>query len=140
MYVHFFFLTCTHKRGRGIRTSNLHFIRRDPSRLSYLLGTFIKFHNYMSIIVIFATKRTFLILLANIINFEKALMKYSYQTCNSFSIEVLLIKSSTFKSSISHHNSKNALSCSLKKHKFMEIDKHMRPRAWVYTPPVPHVD
>jgi hypothetical protein len=33
----FFFLTCPHKRGeRGIRTSDLHFIKCDPSRLNYL--------------------------------------------------------------------------------------------------------
>ena len=35
----FVFLTCPHKRGRGIRTSDLCFIRRGPSWLSYLLGT-----------------------------------------------------------------------------------------------------
>jgi hypothetical protein len=35
----FFFLTCPRKRGRGIRTSDLHFIRRGSSRLNYLLET-----------------------------------------------------------------------------------------------------
>jgi hypothetical protein len=39
----FFFLTCPHKRERGIRTSDLRFIRRGLSRLSYLLETIFLF-------------------------------------------------------------------------------------------------
>jgi hypothetical protein len=35
----FIFYMSTQEEGRGIRTSNLHFIRRGLSRLSYLLGT-----------------------------------------------------------------------------------------------------
>jgi hypothetical protein len=38
--VSFFFLTCPHKRG-GIRTSDLRFIRRSPTQLSYLLETYL---------------------------------------------------------------------------------------------------
>jgi hypothetical protein len=34
-----FFFASPHKRGRKIRTSNLHFIRHDPNRLNYFLGT-----------------------------------------------------------------------------------------------------
>jgi hypothetical protein len=33
-----FFLTCPHKRENDIQTNDLRFIKRDPSRLSYLLG------------------------------------------------------------------------------------------------------
>jgi hypothetical protein len=35
----FFFLTCPHKRGEKIQTSNFHFIRHSPNQLNYLLGT-----------------------------------------------------------------------------------------------------
>jgi hypothetical protein len=35
----FFFLTCLHKRGRGIRISDLCFIKRSLNWLSYLLET-----------------------------------------------------------------------------------------------------
>jgi hypothetical protein len=34
-----FFDVSTQEGGGGIRTSDLHFIKRGPSRLSYLLGT-----------------------------------------------------------------------------------------------------
>jgi hypothetical protein len=40
IFFFFFFLKCPHKKGRGIRTSDLRFIRRDPSRLNYLLGDY----------------------------------------------------------------------------------------------------
>jgi hypothetical protein len=36
----FFFFTCPHKRGKeGFELVTFRFIRRGPSRLSYLLGT-----------------------------------------------------------------------------------------------------
>jgi hypothetical protein len=44
---------------------------------------------YMSF---FSTKSTFLVLLPNISNIKKALKTCSYQTCNGFSVTVLLTK------------------------------------------------
>jgi hypothetical protein len=48
----FFFLTCPHKRGGEIRTSDLHFIRRGPQPIELPLGdcyyeTFGIIHSYL---------------------------------------------------------------------------------------------
>jgi hypothetical protein len=43
-----FFLICPHKGG-GIRTSDYCFIKRGPSRLSYLLRTKLDFYIYTSL-------------------------------------------------------------------------------------------
>jgi hypothetical protein len=50
----FFFFSHVHTRGgRGIRTSDLRFIRRDPNRLNYLLGTKHTFEKSLKVIFFF---------------------------------------------------------------------------------------
>jgi hypothetical protein len=41
-FLFFFFSTCPRKRGKGIRISDLHFIKRDTNQLNYLLRTLFK--------------------------------------------------------------------------------------------------
>jgi hypothetical protein len=53
----FFFFDMSAKDGEGIRTNDIHFIRRDSNRLSCLLERYIKSLEYKNLINNFAIQK-----------------------------------------------------------------------------------
>jgi hypothetical protein len=52
LFIFFFFDMSTQEGGGGIRTSDLHFMKRGPNRLNYFLGTHSDYYVYLIYIII----------------------------------------------------------------------------------------